>query len=124
MIDGILLRLLLMHYAKYDMGNIFGKHKADFESDLDEMSTGEKVELIESFGKLVDEEFEDGGRWSNYRTRVFNFWHDGPVYVSVSEEVPATEMQEGSDFEEPEIEQVYPHKVETIVYKTTKPEAI
>lgn len=124
MIDGLLLKLHLMSTAEYSMNDLFGKTKEDFEKEIEEMPVSEKAEIIDSYGKVVDESFEDGGRWSNYQTKVYRFWHESEhVYISVTEEVPATEMQDGGDFGEPTIEQVFPHKIETTVYKSTKPEA-
>jgi hypothetical protein len=120
-INGLLLKLTVMSYAKWSTEEIFGKSKQDFEKLIEEMPTGEKVGLLDDYGTLVDEDFEDGGRWSNYRTRVYSFWHNSEtIYVSVSDEVPATEIQDGGDFMEPEIAQVYPKKVETTIYITTK----
>lgn len=125
MINDLLLKLHVMGLAEYSTDKVFGKSREDFEKEVAEMSAGERVEMLDSYGKVVDESFEDGGRWSNYRTRVFRFWHNSKhIYVSVSEEVPATEMQDGGDFGDPEIEQVYPKEVKTTVYTTTKPEAI
>lgn len=47
----------------------------------------------------VHEEFEDGGRWSNYRTTVYKVTEgDEVAYFSVCREEPATEMQDGGDF--------------------------
>jgi hypothetical protein len=121
MLDGLLFKLHLMDTAEYATEELFEKSKEDFEKQVLEMSASEKAEMLESHGKVVDETFEDGGRWSNYRTRVFKFYHNREhVYISVSEEIPATEIQDGGDFGDPQIEQVYPHKVETTVYKTTK----
>jgi len=127
-LDGLLLKLYVMELAEYSLDDVFGKTKEDFELEVDGLSAYAKAELISSRGELVDESFEEGGRWSNYRVRVFRFYYyddsygEGDfIYVRVTEEVPATEMQEGGDFMEPEIEQVYPHKIETTVYKTTKP---
>lgn len=123
MIDDLLLKLYIMDLAEFSTDEIYGKSKEDFEEQLLEMSTSEKVELLESHGKQVDEKFDAGGRWTNWRTRVFRFWHGGDfVYVRVLEEVPATELQDSTDLSEPEIDQVWPHKVEKIVYTTEKSE--
>lgn len=122
MLDGLLLKLLAVQMAKYSTHELFDKTQDWFETEIDGMEIGDKVELIDDAGKKVDETFEDGGRWSNYRTRVYSFYYEGEtVYVRISDEVPATEMQDGRDFGEPDIEQVYPHKVETTIYKTDKP---
>ena len=120
MIDGLLLKLMAVQMAKYSTHELFDKSQAWFESEIDGMEDGEKAELIEVAGEQVREDFEEGGRWSNYRTRIYKFSYEGEfVFISISDEVPATEMQEGGDFMKPEIEQVFPHKVETTVYKTT-----
>lgn len=121
MINGLLLKLLVLDTAKHSTEEVFGKSKEAFQAELDEFGFGDRIDLLESYGEVVDETFEDGGRWTNYRTRVFRFWHEREyVFISVSEEVPATEMQEGGDFSDPTIVQVYPHKVESTVYKTEK----
>lgn len=47
----------------------------------------------------VHNEFEEGGRWSNYKINVYKIDCDGEVaYFELWEEVPASEMQEGGDF--------------------------
>jgi hypothetical protein len=50
--------------------------------------------------KCVDSKFEDGGRWTNYETNVYEVVEDGgkAAYFSVWREVPATECQDGGDF--------------------------
>jgi len=48
--------------------------------------------------EVVEESFEDGGRWSNYRTQVYKVEQSGvTAYFELWREVPATEMQEGQD---------------------------
>jgi hypothetical protein len=119
MIDELLLKLYLMSLVEYETDKIFEKSKEDFEQELAEWTAKERAELIESYGKIVDESFEKGGRWSNFTTTVYEFWHNREfVYISITREVPATEAQEGGDFMDPEIEQVYPHKIETTIYKS------
>ncbi|MFD2704679.1 hypothetical protein [Salibacterium lacus] len=121
-IASLVFKLHVVNSAKYDMDGLFDKTRDDFEREIAEMPDSEKVELLEE-GNEVDESFEEGGRWSNFRTRVFRHYFEGEfVYVSVSDEVPATEMQDGGDFMEPNIERVYPKKIETTVYTTEKPE--
>lgn len=48
-------------------------------------------------GKIIEETFEKGGRWSNFRTYIIEY---KGKYYSTYEEVPATECQEGADFDE------------------------
>lgn len=49
--------------------------------------------------KAVHKKYEDGGRWSNYKTTVFEVTEGEDVaYFEVYQEVPATEMQDGGDF--------------------------
>jgi hypothetical protein len=123
MINDLLLKLYVMGEAEYNTDAIFGKSREEFQKEIEGLSAGEKVELLVSGGKEVDETFSEGGRWSNYRTRVFRYYFKSEhVYFKVTEEVPASESQEGGDFGEPDISQVYPHKVETTIYKTTKPD--
>lgn len=42
-------------------------------------------------GEIVHEEFEEGGRWSNFNIYVAKF---GDVFIEITKEVGATEMQE------------------------------
>ncbi|MEC0328734.1 hypothetical protein P4H42_03735 [Paenibacillus macerans] len=67
--------------------------------------------------KCVEETFEDGGRWSNYKTSVYRVEQsDGKVaHFSIWREVPATEMQDGMDLEL-QIEEVVPKEVTVIEY--------
>ncbi|MDR9852942.1 hypothetical protein RJP21_04925 [Paenibacillus sp. VCA1] len=66
--------------------------------------------------KRVDEEFEDGGRWSNYKTTVYRVEQDGQVaHFSVWREEPATEMQDGMDLAL-QINEVVPEEVTVIKY--------
>lgn len=67
--------------------------------------------------KCVHEEFEDGGRWSNYQTKIYEVVEDGgkAAYFSVWREVPATEMQDGMDLALA-IEEVVPQLVMTTEY--------
>lgn len=69
----------------------------------------------------VDESFEDGGRWTNYRTKVYRITEtDGSVaYFSLWRELPATEIQDGGDFSY-ELEEVEPKEVTTIRYVTKR----
>ena len=118
MLDSLLLKLNLMQLAKYDHEKLFAKDKDGHIEDVTEMEISDKVELIESFGEKVHEEFEEGGRWSNYKTEVYQFWHDKKhIYVRVDSEIPATEMQDGGDFQAPSMYIVERKKVETYIYE-------
>jgi len=69
-------------------------------------------------GEVVFEEFEEGGRWSNYLTKVYKIEEDGTVaFFMVVEEVPATESQDGMecDFQFFEVE---PYEVTVTKYRT------
>jgi hypothetical protein len=64
----------------------------------------------------VDSEYEDGGRWTNYKTDVYEVKQgDETAYFSVWREVPATELQDGGDFMVG-IEEVVPQEVTVIEY--------
>ncbi|WP_068616517.1 hypothetical protein [Paenibacillus tuaregi] len=65
----------------------------------------------------VDEEFEDGGRWTNFKTNVYRVEQpDGQVsHFRICREVPATECQEGGDFCV-SIDEVVPEEVTVIKY--------
>lgn len=122
-VNEILLKAYVKSQAEYNPDALIGKSREELMAEINELSDYELIEIIDSAAtKVVHEEFEDAGRWSNYRTIVYELWLrlDGifeKVYLSVTREVPATELQEGGDFMEPEIERVYPHKIETVVYK-------
>jgi hypothetical protein len=61
----------------------------DFDDVLDWLSNGEKV----------DESFDEGGRWSNYKNTVYKMVEGEQVkYFQLWREVPASEVQEGGDF--------------------------
>lgn len=46
--------------------------------------------------KVVDENFEDDGRWSIYESKVYKVEENGEVaYFKLRQEEPATEIQEG-----------------------------
>lgn len=66
--------------------------------------------------ECVDEEFEEGGRWTNYKTNIYRVEQDGQVaHFSIWREVPATECQDGGDFMVA-IEEVVPEEVTVIRY--------
>ncbi|MRD36478.1 hypothetical protein GH882_10990 [Bacillus thuringiensis] len=123
MLESLLLKLIVMQEAEYNTEKVFGKTKEDWEKEVSELSADEQAEVLETNGNEVHSEYEDGGRWSNYETKVYRFWHNSEfVYFQVSKEVPATEMQDGGDFGDPEIGQVYPKEVTTTIYVSTPPD--
>lgn len=123
MLESLLLKLIVMQEAEYNTEKVLGKTKEEWEKVVSELSAYEQVDILENNGSEVHSEYEDGGRWSNYETKVYRFWHNSEfVYVQVSKEVPATEMQEGGDFGDPYIEQVYPKEVTTTIYVSTPPD--
>ena len=116
-LDGILLREHLVLLAKYSHDELFAKDLEGHKEDVEALSNCEKSELLEGLSK-VDEKFEDGGRWYNWRTEILSTYFEGETrYISIRKQVPATEMQEGGDFESPEISIVQRKKVETYVYE-------
>ena len=123
MLESLLLKLIVMHEAEYDTEKVFGKTKEEWEKEVSALSADEQAEVLERNGNGVHSEYEDGGRWSNYETKVYRFWHNSEsVYYQISKEVPATEIQEGGDFGDPEITQVYPKEVTTTIYVSTPPD--
>ena len=122
-LDRLALKLFVTQTAEYETDKVFGKSREDFEKEVAELPERDRAEYFEN-EHCVHEEFEEGGRWSNYETKVYRHWHDSEfVYISIHKEVPASESQDGGDFQEPEINVVYPHKIETTVYKTTPQDA-
>ena len=118
-LNELALKLLVTQTAQYATDEVFGKSREDFEKEVAELPARDLADYFEN-ENCVHEEFEEGGRWSNYETKVYRHWHNSEfVYVSIHKEVPASETQEGGDFQEPEISVVYPHKIETTVYKST-----
>lgn len=66
--------------------------------------------------KRVSTTFEDGGRWTNWKTDIYRVEQDGKVaHFSVCREVPATECQDGGDFAL-NITEVVPQEVTVIEY--------
>ncbi len=57
----------------------------------------EEIERIfYKFGYKEDTRFEEGGRWSNYAVTIYSISAgDTKAYFKFTEEVPASEMQEG-----------------------------
>lgn len=117
-LDSLLFKLHIMFLAEYDHENLFAKTKEEHKTDAENLSIIDRVELIESAGKKEHEEFEEGGRWSNYKTEIYRFYHDKKtIYVRITREVPASELQEGGDFEPPSIDIVEKKKVERFIYE-------
>lgn len=123
MLESLLLKLIVMQEAEYNTEKVFGKTKEEWEKEVSELSAVDRADVLENNGSEVHSEYEDGGRWSNYETKVYRFWHNSEsVYYQISKEVPATEMQDGGDFGDPEITQVYPKEVTTTIYVSTPPD--
>lgn len=82
-------------------------------------SDRELIEEIEDLlgDDIIERDFEEGGRWSNFESEVFKVEEgDEVAYFRVTHEVPATESQEGMDSSY-EIEEVEPHQVMTTIYR-------
>lgn len=89
-----------------------------FFSDSKANEVREEVEdlLYDSDTEVVDHSFEEGGRWSNYENTVYKVVENGEaMYVRITQEVPATEQQEGGDFLY-EIDEVFPREVTKTIY--------
>lgn len=70
-----------------------------YSNEGDRELVEEITEELLSDASVVHESFEDGGRWTNWKTEVFKLEEDGEVaYFRIQEEVPATEIQEGGDY--------------------------
>lgn len=82
----------------------------------DEEDQREAFEYIECY-PIVQSEFEEGGRWSNFETEVYMLEsEEETAYFKVVREVPATEVQEGMDLDF-EVHEVYPVERTIIVYE-------
>lgn len=88
------------------MKNVIKKLRGLVASDAEVWDDNyeEILSIIEPYGetgysvKEVHNEFEEGGRWSNYRSSVFKVEYNGETaYFRMVQEVPASEMQEGMD---------------------------
>lgn len=89
--------------------------------------THEEINILLDGYKIVHTEFEDGGRWSNFKTEVYEVKEDNETaYFRIVREVPATEIQEGADFyvefseafpREITFSEVFPKEITTIVYE-------
>lgn len=72
--------------------------------------------LYDAKSKEVHEEYEDGGRWTNYKTTVHKVEENDKVaYFEICQEVPATEMQDGGEFSY-SFNEVVPKEVTVIKY--------
>jgi hypothetical protein len=98
-----------------EFGSLEGSISYYSSSDNGFREKVEEIECILDGGKVVEREFEDGGRWSNYETTVteieeFVGDRHEVAYFRVVQERPATESQDGMDlwftFEEVEPYQV------------------
>ena len=62
---------------------------------------------------IVDSSFEQGGRWSNFEETIVEY---KGIFIEVSEEVPATEQQEGGDFTTT-LREVAPQEVVKVIFR-------
>lgn len=70
--------------------------------------------------KEIETEFEEGGRWSNWKTVIYKVTENGTeAYFSFGQEVPASECQEGMDLSYDFVE-VIPKEVTVIQYVVKK----
>ncbi|SER88149.1 hypothetical protein [Psychrobacillus sp. OK032] len=73
-----------------------GEDTNDEYFEIDDILDAYKPEGYTS--KVVDTIFEEGGRWSNYETKIFEVVEgDETAYFELFREVPASETQEGQD---------------------------
>jgi hypothetical protein len=112
------IELLRKYVGK--QGEVWDEAYEEIDVALDGYMSGKDGILPYQVAK-VDEEFEDGGRWSNYRTTVHKVEEEsGAVaYFSLWRELPATEIQDGGDFSY-ELEEVVPREV-TVTRYVSKP---
>lgn len=75
-----------------------------YDADNDGKFNTLNDDLLNDFKKdykveYVEDSFEEGGRWTNYEHTVYKIT-DGKdeAYFQLTQEVPATEMQEGGGF--------------------------
>lgn len=82
----------------------------DTYEEIDELLYGQGI-------KQVHSEFEEGGRWSNYETKVYEVTEgDDVAYFSVMREVPASETQDGMECTF-EFNEVHPRTKTITVYE-------
>lgn len=73
-----------------------GSDTNDKYNEIDDILDVYKPEGYAS--EVVSETFEEGGRWSNYETKVFRVDEAGvSAYFELFTEVPASESQDGQD---------------------------
>ncbi|MCU6709313.1 hypothetical protein M6D81_11405 [Paenibacillus sp. J5C_2022] len=112
------IEMLRKHVGK--QGEVWDEAYEEIDVAFDGYLSGEDG-VSPYTAEKVDEEFEDGGRWSNYRTTVHKIEEEsGTVaYFSLWRELPATEIQDGGDFSY-ELDEVVPREV-TVTRYVAKP---
>lgn len=106
---------LLLKYADDIFFSKFKEHILTLEDIVDnlvEFEKNEKEEMLE-YLTPIEEEFKKGGRWSNYKIKIYQL---GSKYIRVTKEVPATEIQEGMDYLEYSWEEVFPKEITIVKY--------
>jgi hypothetical protein len=85
------------------------------EDDFDSLRWGAPIEGVEK----VSNTYVDSGRWVEYWTMV---WREDDKFFAYDYEVPATEMQEGSEeeFDARNIYEVEPVEVTVVEYHRKK----
>lgn len=77
----------------------------------------EATELLNEAGHEEDSSFEEGSRWSNHRVTVYSVGGgDAKTYFRLTDEIPASEMQEGMPLSF-WLEEVEPVEVTTIEWR-------
>jgi hypothetical protein len=100
-----------------DIGSLDGSVSFYSSSDNGFREKVEEVECILDGGTVVDREFEEGGRWSNYETTIHKLTEgDEVAYFLVMQERPATESQDGMDCQF-EFYEVEPYEVTITKYR-------
>lgn len=95
-----------------ELGDCSGSTGGAYSSKCGQLET---LELLDGYNAFKTE-FEDYGRWSNYKTEYFKLEEDGEVaYFEYGMERPATEMQEGQDCSW-HFKEVFPKEIKTIIY--------
>lgn len=93
--------------------------KTCYSSERDEKKQEiyEDIDSILYNASVVDEEHGEGGRWHVNRKKVYKLEENGEVaYFAVDEDLPATEQQDGGDYEWSMYE-VEPKEIKTIIYE-------
>lgn len=98
---------------------VLRKH-IDKQGEVWDEAYEEVTVVLDRYGEQVDETYEDGGRWTNYRTTVYRVSESEEVaYFSLWRELPATESQDGGDFSY-ELSEVVPQEVTVTRYVAKK----